>query len=255
MNKMNFKFTPIPCNFVYILDAQCLQVFIILLQKYNYWKNADRLTSDGFFQKSITEMSVELGNKNKKDIRAAISSLVENGIIEVKRGKTPTSALYFHMNFDRINELNEANDIHISKPSRSDNLNKHLVQPVPSLGTICTKHLVQPVPSLGTICTTTIDNTLDYNNKLKKENTLKGNVVGVEVEHVDACKIQEIGATLVNFKNKLKKVNSISTEENKTINNYINENNVIINQAASSSDLPKLRDCVVAKLSAIKVDD
>lgn len=108
MNNTNGKYTKCPNNFIYMLDGDCLKLFLILIQKETYWRNKGMLV-DGYFSLTINEISDSLMLKNKDDVRCVIESLYINNLIDVicrteKGRNTPNK---FKINWNKIEEYNE----------------------------------------------------------------------------------------------------------------------------------------------------
>lgn len=106
--KIEYSFIALPINIIYIMDADCLKLFTLLLHKHNYWSAKGKL-NDGFFAKSIDELSHELQLKNVKDIRCIIQSLVNEGLIEVIAVNGKHKTAQFKINIERLDELAKAN--------------------------------------------------------------------------------------------------------------------------------------------------
>lgn len=152
---IDYNFTAIPTNFIYLMDVYCFKLFAILEQKHSYWHSRNKL-HNGYFIKSITELSAELGLKNRKDVRCTIEALYRACIIDiiVSEGKTDTAQ--FKINWKTVKELSELSlydciefNNKIEKVTRTDTITYIGTK----LGT-----------RLGTNCTTTTDNTENKNN-------------------------------------------------------------------------------------------
>ena len=82
MTNIDDKFTPCPTNLIYLLDNDCLKLFLILSQKETYYKNKGKL-ENGYFQFAMDDISKYLQLKNKNDIRCVIEALYSNKLIDV----------------------------------------------------------------------------------------------------------------------------------------------------------------------------
>ena len=108
MNNINSKYTQCPNNFIYMLDGDCLKLFLILSQKESYWRNKGMLDND-YFSLTINEISDNLMLKNKDDVRCVIESLYRNNLIDViccivKGRNTPNK---FKINWSKVEEYNK----------------------------------------------------------------------------------------------------------------------------------------------------
>ena len=181
-NRIDYNFVAIPTNMIYIMDSDCLKAFTILMQKHTYWVNKGRL-EDGYFIKSIDELSRELHMKNQKDVRCVIQALVNESLIDVIAIDGKKNTAKFKLNEERIKELANENlydlvesGYYIQKLKRSEpitycqqnvplNIIEEEVQNVPLINTEKIDE-IQNVDKLLTKCTPTIDNINNiYNNK------------------------------------------------------------------------------------------
>lgn len=108
MNNTNSKYTQCPNNFIYMLDGDCLKLFLILNQKESYWRNKGML-DNGYFSLTINEISDNLMLKNKDDVRCVIESLYRNNLIDViccmvKGRNTPNK---FKINWSKVEDYNK----------------------------------------------------------------------------------------------------------------------------------------------------
>lgn len=144
--KIEYSFITLPINYIYIMDADCLKLFSILLQKHSFWYSKN-LLEDGYFVKSVEELARELEMKNIKDIRCTIQALVNAELIDVvaEDGKRKTAR--FKLNTEKINEIASENlfelkerNYYIHKLSRTEpityyqqNDNKMLTKCTPTI--------------------------------------------------------------------------------------------------------------------------
>ena len=103
VSTINYQFTAIPTNFIYLMDNDCFKLFSILLQKETYWKNKGML-KDGYFIKSISELSEELNLKNRKDVHTIIEALYRKKLIAVITQPRKYNTAKFKLNWNKINE-------------------------------------------------------------------------------------------------------------------------------------------------------
>ena len=181
-NRIDYNFTAIPTNMIYIMDSDVLKAFTILIQKHTYWFNKGRL-EDGYFIKSIDELQKEMYMKNQKDVRCIIQALVNEGLIDVIAIDGKRNTAKFKLNEERIKELANENlydlvesGYYIQKLKRTEpitysqqnvphNTTNDGVQNVPHTNTEKIDE-IQNVNKLLTKCTPTIDNINNiYNNK------------------------------------------------------------------------------------------
>lgn len=105
--KINYQFTALPSNFVFLLDNYTYKLLATLIQKESYWKNNNKLPQDGFFFIRLEDINVAM-NSNKNELNLTIEALYINGIIDVrsdgwKKGQRKTN--HYKINWDKIIEL------------------------------------------------------------------------------------------------------------------------------------------------------
>lgn len=107
MTNIDSKFTPCPTNLIYLLDNDCLKLFLILSQKETYYKNKGKL-KNGYFQFAMDDISKYLQLKNKNDIRCVIEALYSNKLIDVICTKIKGRHIpnQYKINWDKVNEYN-----------------------------------------------------------------------------------------------------------------------------------------------------
>lgn len=108
MTNIDDKFTPCPTNLIYLLDNDCLKLFLILSQKETYYKNKGKL-ENGYFQFAMDDISKYLQLKNKNDIRCVIEALYSNKLIDVICTKVKGRHIpnQYKINWDKVNEYNK----------------------------------------------------------------------------------------------------------------------------------------------------
>lgn len=214
--KIEYSFITLPINFIYIMDADCLKLFSILLQKHSYWYSKN-LLEDGYFVKSIEELARELEMKNIKDIRCTIQSLVNAELIDIiaEDGKRKTAK--FKLNMEKINELAKENlfdlkerNYYIHKLSRTEpityyqqNDNKMLTKCTPTI------YKIEKIDKLNNI------NKIDNNNI--KENNIKNNI---EIDNDFLKQLQKIDEELKNKKKKKNEYTWLGDKEEEPLTDY-----------------------------------
>ena len=108
MTNIDDKFTPCPTILIYLLDSDCLKLFMILSQKETYYRNKGKL-ENGYFQTTIDDISKYLKLKNKNDVRCAIEALYSNKLIDVICTKIKGRNIpnQYKINRDKVNEYNK----------------------------------------------------------------------------------------------------------------------------------------------------
>lgn len=214
--KIEYSFITLPINFIYIMDADCLKLFSILLQKHSYWYSKN-LLEDGYFVKSIEELARELEMKNIKDIRCTIQSLVNAELIDViaEDGKRKTAK--FKLNMEKINELAKENlfdlkerNYYIHKLSRTEPIT-YYQQNDDKLLTKCTPTIykIEKIDKLNNI------NKIDNNNI--KENNIKNNT---EIDNDFLKQLQKIDEELKNKKKKKNEYTWLGDKEEEPLTDY-----------------------------------
>lgn len=100
-NEIEYQFTPIPTNLFLCLDNNCRSMLFTLIQLSTYY--ADK--KSGYFFRTNADLQAET-NLSENVIRATLSSLFDNGLIEVQsvgksKGTIPNN---FRVNFKRFLE-------------------------------------------------------------------------------------------------------------------------------------------------------
>lgn len=108
MINIDDKFTPCPTIFIYLLDSDCLKLFMILIQKETYYRNKGKLENE-YFQMTIDDISKYLNLKNKNDVRCVIEALYANKLIDVICTKVKGINIpnQYKINWDKVNEYNK----------------------------------------------------------------------------------------------------------------------------------------------------
>ena len=172
---INYQFTAIPTNFIYLMDNDCFKLFAILLQKETYWNNKGML-KDGYFIKSISELAEELNLKNRKDVHTIIEALHRKNIISIQVQPRKYNTAKFKLNWNIINEyLNKSIydlmefEERIVKLNRNetitytDNVTSNVTDNV-------TNYVTNNDTNNDTKCNTTINNINNINKIDNKEN-------------------------------------------------------------------------------------
>ena len=255
------SFIQVPTNLVYILDAECFKTLVILIQKENYWKNHDKL-NNGFFKKSITELSDEVGFSNKKDIRCVLQALVNANLIEIVSFERKRNIASFKLNWKSIEELNSKSfteikefEIRISKLNRKCEITYYqkAAEKIENLSTNC----IEKIENLGTKCTTTIDsinskknidsinNINNINNIIFKENNIINTIEGKFLELKDISKYIKIFEKDRNKENYDKAVEMIEmASRQKRINTFNLKNQLLALNQMIPTDM---KEIIIAK--------
>lgn len=108
MININDKFTPCPTILIYLLDSDCLKLFMILSQKESYYRNKGKLENE-YFQMTIDDISKYLNLKNKNDVRCVIEALYANKLIDVICTKIKGRNIpnQYKINWNKVNEYNK----------------------------------------------------------------------------------------------------------------------------------------------------
>ena len=169
MTNIDDKFTPCPTNLIYLLDNDCLKLFLILSQKETYYKNKGKL-ENRYFQFAMDDISKYLQLKNKNDIRCVIEALYSNKLIDVICTKVKGRHIpnQYKINWDKVNEYNKLSlyDIiefkqYISKLER---------------GSKTTYDVIQDVIQNVSTNIDNIDNTDNNTNILKDKDNIKNEI-------------------------------------------------------------------------------
>lgn len=166
--EINYQFTPVPTNLIYMLDSHCLHLMVALLQKYYYWKSKNKLAPDDTFYYSLNEIDDVLGNANQKDTRLTIEALFRAGLIRVESYNGRRFTTRFGINWDAIEDIEKmtlqdikASEVFIDKLPRNSQITytKCSTDCTPIRDTDCST-------DCSTNCTPTIDNINNINNNI-----------------------------------------------------------------------------------------
>lgn len=163
---INYQFTAIPTNFIYLMDNDCFKLFAILLQKETYWNNKGML-KDGYFIKSISELAEELNLKNRKDVHTIIEALHRKNIISIQVQPRKYNTAKFKLNWNIINEyLNKSIYDLMEFEERIVKLNRNeTITYTDNVTSNVTDNVTNYVTNNDTKCNTTINNINKIDNK------------------------------------------------------------------------------------------
>lgn len=205
-NKINYQFTAIPTNFIYILDNCCFKLFSLLIQEESYWKSINRLDSNGYFYQKVEEQMNVL-NINRNEANMTIEALYINNIIDVisegGRGQRKTNR--FKINWNKVIELSNINITEVIKTGIK-------IEKCPR-GTKCTYSKVNTevvtkvITEVNTKVTTKCDTILYNTNNIDNKN----NIYNKEKENI-----------IINNNIKEKEISKVQIEEKENLNNDIN---------------------------------
>ena len=168
VSTINYQFTAIPTIFIYLMDNDCFKLFSILLQKETYWNNKSKL-NDGYFIKSISELSDELGLSNRKDVHTIIEALYVKNIIDVVVEPRKYKTAKFKLNWEVINSyLNKSIYDVLEFEDKITKLNRNSI-------ITYTNNVTNIDTNIDTKCNTTIDNINNIENK-DNINNIKNNI-------------------------------------------------------------------------------
>ena len=247
MNKINeklndkeigFPFIAVPVNFIYIMDSDCLKLMTILLQKESYWSSHNQL-KDGYFIKSITELSKELNLINRKDIHSIIEALFLAGFITVDVTPRKFKTAKFKLNWEKIEEVASASlqsirefETYITKLPR--NVNYTYV-------TKCNTSINNDVTNNVTKCNTNVDNNVTSNvtNNVTKCNTTINNIENIyNINNKNNINNNLNNIYNINNKKEINNLNNIENFENMNINEKID----LLIKRMESSNLEELEN-------------
>ena len=260
VSTINYQFTAIPTNFIYLMDNDCFKLFSILLQKETYWNNKGML-KDGYFIKSISELAEELNLKNRKDVHTIIEALHRKNIISIQVQPRKYNTARFKLNWNIINEyLNKSIYDLMEFEERIVKLNRNeTITYTDNVTSNVTDNVTNYVTNNDTKCNTTIyninkidnkeninniDNIYNIDNNIiniieEKENNIINDIIKEKEVNSNKIEIVEIEENIVNMdnleneKNKfyfninllIKKMNGLTKEEIKQklvlLNNWI----------------------------------
>lgn len=209
-NKINYQFTAIPTNFIYILDNCCYKLFSLLIQEESYWKSINRLDSNGYFFQTVEEQMNVL-NINRNEVNMTIESLYINNIIDVIsegcRGQRKTNR--FKINWNKVIELSNINiteviktGIKIEKCPRGTKCTYSKVNTEVNTEVV-TKVITEVNTKVTTKCDTILYNTNNIDNK--------NNIYNKEKENI-----------IINNNIKEKEISKVQIEEKENLDNDIN---------------------------------
>ena len=224
------------------MDNDCFKLFSILLQKESYWNNKSKL-NDGYFIKSISELSDELGLSNRKDVHTIIEALYIRNIIDVVVEPRKYKTAKFKLNWEIINSYLDKSIYDVLEfEEKITKLNRNSVITYTSNVTNnVTSNVTNYDTNIDTKCNTTINN---IENKIiniieEKENNIINDIIKEKEVNSNKIEIVEIEENIVNMdnleneKNKfyfninllIKKMNGLTKEEIKQklvlLNNWI----------------------------------
>ena len=254
VSTINYQFTAIPTIFIYLMDNDCFKLFSILLQKETYWNNKSKL-NDGYFIKSISELSDELGLSNRKDVHTIIEALYIRNIIDVVVEPRKYKTAKFKLNWEIINSYLDKSIYDVLEfEEKITKLNRNSVITYTSNVTNnVTSNVTNYDTNIDTKCNTTINNINNIdkienidnidNNIIniieEKENNIINDIIKEKEVNLNKIEILEIEENIVNMdnleneKNKfyfninllIKKMNGLTKEEIKQklvlLNNWI----------------------------------
>lgn len=107
MNKIDYAFTAVPSNFIYLFDNSTFKLITFFIYKNNYFNSVNKLDDEGYFYLSNKELQKVLNATNKKVI-STIDALYKNDLIDVRcdgfgSGKRHTNR--YKLNTSKIEEL------------------------------------------------------------------------------------------------------------------------------------------------------
>lgn len=194
---INYQFTAIPTNFIYLMDNDCFKLFAILLQKETYWNNKGML-KNGYFIKSISELAEELNLKNRKDVHTIIEALHRKNIISIQVQPRKYNTAKFKLNWNKINEYLDMSIYDLMEfEERIVKLNRN--ETITYTDNV-TSNVTDNVTNNDTKCNTTINNinNLDKIDKLNNIYNNKNNILN---------KIEEKENNIINDITKEKEIN------------------------------------------------
>lgn len=210
VSTINYQFTAIPTNFIYLMDNDCFKLFSILLQKETYWNNKSKL-NDGYFIKSISELSDELGLSNRKDVHTIIEALYIRNIIDVVVEPRKYKTAKFKLNWEIINSYLDKSIYDVLEfEEKITKLNRNSVITYTSN---VTNNVTNYDTNYDTKCNTTINNI----NNIDKIDNIDNNIINI---------IEEKENNIINDIIKEKEVNSNKIEIVEIEENIVNMDNL-----------------------------
>lgn len=217
-NECSHSFVPMPTNLIYLLDNDCFKIMAVLIQEESYWKSKDRLSPEGFFFKSIDELTQQLNYGNAKDVRLTLEALFRASLVDIKATDGVRHTAAMRINWNTIKEISEKTitDIikfenRICKLKRTEQItyaDKMTTKVRTKVETDCASKLDTELntncrtdchTNLSTNCTPTIDNidkienqdNLDKSNKIDKRKYLVNNIISDSSNSFDRSKNEE----------------------------------------------------------------
>ena len=168
---INYRFTAIPTNFIYLMDNDCFKLFAILLQKETYWESKGML-KEGYFIKSISELAEELNLKNRKDVHTIIEALYRKGLISIQVQARKYNTAKFKLNWNIINEYLDKSIYDLMEfEERIVKLNRNeIITYTDNVTDNVTSNVTNYVTNNDTKCNTTKDNIDNKENKNNNTN-------------------------------------------------------------------------------------
>ena len=217
VSTINYQFTAIPTIFIYLMDNDCFKLFSILLQKESYWNNKSKL-NDGYFIKSISELSDELGLSNRKDVHTIIEALYIRNIIDVVVEPRKYKTAKFKLNWEIINSYLDKSIYDVLEfEEKITKLNRNSVITYTSNVTNnVTSNVTNYDTNIDTKCNTTINN-INNIDKIENIDNIDNNIINI---------IEEKENNIINDIIKEKEVNSNKIEIVEIEENIVNMDNL-----------------------------
>lgn len=174
--QINYQFTAIPVNFIYLFDNYTYKLLATLMQKESFWKNQNKLDDDGFFFIRMDDINFAL-NSNKNEINLTIEALHRCGVITVKsngwvKGQRKTNK--YKLNWNKIDELSKLsfqeifdNGLQITKCKRGEKCTYITVDEVST----------QVSTKVSTKVSTNCDATINNIDNIKNINDINNNIL------------------------------------------------------------------------------
>lgn len=173
--QINYQFTAIPVNFIYLFDNYTYKLLATLMQKESFWKNQNKLDDDGFFFIRMDDINFAM-NSNKNEINLTIEALHRCGVITVKsngwvKGQRKTNK--YKLNWNKIDELSKLsfqeifdNGLQITKCKRGEKCTYITVDEVST----------QVSTKVSTQVSTNCDPTINNIDNIKNINDINNNI-------------------------------------------------------------------------------
>ena len=225
-NKINYQFTAIPTNFIYLFDNCCYKLISLLIQEENYWKSINRLDSEGYFFQTVEEQ-MNILNVNRNEVNMTIEALFTNELIYVIsegcRGQRKTNR--FRINWNKVIELSELNITEIIKTGvRIEKFKRGTKCTYSKVNTNCshfkedTRVNTEVVTKVNTEVTTKCDTILDNTNNLDNKNNINNNILDNNKNNTNFSTreklfLKEKENIIINDNIKEKEISSLDLEE------------------------------------------